>query len=100
MNSKYSKRLAILFITQYFGQGKHIIAFPIVSPDSTTETLDAVNIVAFSSKPELEGTKYDGPWMRPVAQSSLLHEFYGWEPELQALLEVSVEESKSAALLH
>lgn len=59
-------------------------------PDSKSAKPDAINLVAFSSRPEKEGTKYDGPWMHPVTQAALLDEFCDWEPEVNNLLKVSL----------
>ena len=58
---------------QYLGQSKHLIAFPI-----STVPGKMVNMVAFVSDPSKEGTKIEGPWMRPAEQNVLLEEFQDW----------------------
>lgn len=50
-----------------------------------------VNLVAFVSEPDLEGTQISGAWVRPGSASDLLSTFESgsWEDEVQALIGVS-----------
>lgn len=47
-----------------------------------------INTVALVSKPELNGTIYDGPLVEAVSRDELLNNFFGWEPQVQTLLNV------------
>lgn len=49
-----------------------------------------INLVAFTSRHELEGTKFNGPWVCPTEKQEFLAAFRNWEPEVQALLDVSI----------
>ena len=40
------------------------------------------------SKPELNGTIYDGPLVEDVSRAELVDNFVGWEPQVQTILEV------------
>jgi len=70
----------------YFGKSKHILTYPIMTPGAKGADADAINLVAFCSRPDLEGSKYEGPWMRPVERESLLDEFHDWDNEVTGLL--------------
>lgn len=48
-----------------------------------------INFVAFTAQHELEGTKFNGPWVCPTDRSDVADMFQGWEPEVQALFNVS-----------
>ncbi|KAH8109900.1 FAD/NAD-binding domain-containing protein [Phellopilus nigrolimitatus] len=81
----------------YFGKDKHVLAFPIVhsgpgvfAAGETTPT-PMVNLVAFVSEPEREGTRISGTWVRPAPAVDLLAAFEGWEDEVRALLELTEE---------
>lgn len=47
-----------------------------------------VNVVALASRPELEGTSYNGTWVVGCSKEELLQCFEGWEPEVMVMLEV------------
>lgn len=49
-----------------------------------------INLVAFTSRHELEGTKFTGPWVCPTEKEEFLAAFRDWEPEVQALLDVGI----------
>ncbi len=59
-----------------------------MTPGAKGADADAINLVAFCSWPDLEGSKYEGPWMRPVERESLLDEFQDWDNEVTGLLKV------------
>ena len=61
---------------------QHIIAYPLSHGKM-------VNLVAFTSRHELEGTNFNGPWVCPTEKKEFLSDFRNWEPEVQALLDVS-----------
>ena len=48
-----------------------------------------VNVVAFASRPKLEGTSYDGEWVVRCSKEELLKCYDGWEPEVVDMLQVS-----------
>ena len=60
---------------------QYIIAYPI-----SRGTM--VNFVAFKSRHDLENSKYSGAWVCSSEKSELISIFRGWEPEVQALLDV------------
>ncbi|THH19975.1 hypothetical protein EW146_g1292 [Bondarzewia mesenterica] len=64
----------------YCGKNKHVVSYSIARGS-------VVNVVAFSSEPEKEGTPCDGPWVAPCAREELLACYAGWEPEVRELLE-------------
>lgn len=47
-----------------------------------------MNVVALASRPELEGTSYNGTWVVGCSKEELLQCFEGWEPEVMVMLEV------------
>jgi salicylate hydroxylase len=47
-----------------------------------------VNVVAFASQPEKEGTPFDGEWVAEVPKEELLDCYADWEPEVGRLLNV------------
>lgn len=49
-----------------------------------------VNVVAFVSQPEKEGSFYDKPWVHDANKDTLYAEYEGWEDEVQQLLQVCV----------
>ncbi|KZT01928.1 FAD/NAD(P)-binding domain-containing protein [Laetiporus sulphureus 93-53] len=63
----------------YFGKDKHLLTFPVSQGR-------VINVVAFFSQPELEGTAYDGPWVRQVTKDELLADFASWESQVRSLL--------------
>ncbi|PCH43450.1 FAD/NAD(P)-binding domain-containing protein, partial [Wolfiporia cocos MD-104 SS10] len=46
-----------------------------------------VNVVAFASRPEQEGSKYEDPWVTECTKHEVLDCYDGWEPEVGELLE-------------
>ena len=78
-------------IYQYFGKNKHIIAFPIdhvtfVSGVKARKPM--INIVAFTSEPDKEGSQISDAWVREARPEELLDKFRNWNSEVLALLEV------------
>ncbi|KAF8586521.1 FAD/NAD-binding domain-containing protein [Ramaria rubella] len=63
----------------YCGTNKHIVSY-LISQGSV------VNVVAFTSQPEKEGTSFEGPWMTEVPTRELLDCYENWEPEVISLL--------------
>ncbi|PAV19849.1 FAD NAD(P)-binding domain-containing [Pyrrhoderma noxium] len=64
----------------YGGKDKHIVVFPISQGQQ-------VNVVAFVSQPEKEGSFYDKPWVHDANKDTLYAEYEGWEDEVQQLLQ-------------
>ena len=62
---------------------KHLIVFPIAKGQ-------LINVVAFCSWPDKEGTVYEGKIVEERAQEELLKQYEGWEDEVQQLLQVSI----------
>lgn len=60
---------------------QYIVAYPI-----SRGTM--INFVAFKSQHDLENSKHDGPWVCSSEKSEFMTIFRGWEPEVQALLDV------------
>lgn len=60
-----------------------MVAFPISNLNRKF-----VNIVAFVTKPEGEGTKYEGEWMRESSKQEVQEAYAGWEPLVMQLIEV------------
>ena len=60
---------------------QYIIAYPI-----SRGTM--VNFVAFKSQHDLENSKFNGEWVCLSEKSELIITFGGWEPEVQALVDV------------
>lgn len=58
-----------------------MVAFPIANRKF-------VNIVAFVTTPEGEGTKYEGEWMREASKQEVMDAYAGWEPLVMQLIEV------------
>ena len=77
---------------------------PASSPDVTSErepetkpkAIPMVNLVAFTSSPDREGTRIEGAWVRPAPHANLLQEFEGWEGEVRALLELVAGEGSGS----
>ncbi|KLO14906.1 FAD/NAD(P)-binding domain-containing protein [Schizopora paradoxa] len=70
----------------YFGKSKHVLTYPIMTPNAKDGNADVVNMVAFCSRLDLEGSEYEGPWMRSVGREVLLNEFRDWNNEITGLL--------------
>jgi hypothetical protein len=49
-----------------------------------------VNVGAFHAREELAGTPFPGAWVTNVEKDELLAAHAHWEPELQAILQVSI----------
>ncbi|KDQ56872.1 hypothetical protein JAAARDRAFT_36352 [Jaapia argillacea MUCL 33604] len=80
LEAKWPKHQAFNFAMNYMGQDRHIVVYPISRGQ-------IINVVAFCSKPHLEGTTFDGPSVVNVTKAEMLAEFSNWEPEVQALLD-------------
>ncbi|CCL98472.1 uncharacterized protein FIBRA_00470 [Fibroporia radiculosa] len=74
-----------------FGKDKHLVIYP-VSKGSL------LNVVAFSTNPENEGTFVPQPWVKMSSKEQLLAEYQGWDPETQALLNCA--DNVSTWILH
>lgn len=50
-----------------------------------------INLAIFRARYDLENTPAppDGAWVKEVSRAEMAHEFAQWEPEVQALLDVS-----------
>jgi salicylate hydroxylase len=62
---------------------KYIIAYPISCGKM-------INFVAFKMQHDLEYTKFNDPWVGLADNAEFLAMFKHWEPEVQALLDVSL----------
>lgn len=62
---------------------QHVIAYPISRGK-------LINFVAFISRHDKENTKFDGPWVAQADQGEFAGRFSRWEPEVQALVNVSL----------
>lgn len=63
----------------YLGKNKHLVVFPISRGK-------LINVVAFFSRPDQEGTQYEGPTVTNVTQEELLSAFEDFEQPAQDLL--------------
>ncbi|KAH8111735.1 hypothetical protein DFH11DRAFT_575240 [Phellopilus nigrolimitatus] len=63
---------------KYMGKNKHIIAFPISRGR-------LINVVAFCSWFEKEGTIFEGKTVEERSKAELLEQYKGWEDEVQQL---------------
>lgn len=59
-----------------------------------------INVGAFHAKPHLEGTTFPGLWVETIANDELLAAHEGWEPELQAILQVGLHCHSYRRLAH
>lgn len=48
-----------------------------------------INVIAFTSQPEKEGTPFDEPWVVDCSKEEVLDCYSGWEPEVDSLLKAS-----------
>lgn len=64
---------------QYLGKNGFVIAYPISQGR-------AINFVAFVMRHDLEGTKFNGPWMSATDVSAFASNFQTWEPEVLMLI--------------
>ncbi|KAL5499135.1 hypothetical protein ACEPAH_1653 [Sanghuangporus vaninii] len=62
----------------YTGKNKHVIVYPVTKGK-------LINVVAFVSQPEREGTLYNDPWVTSREKSEVVAAFKGWETEVQQL---------------
>ncbi|CCM05444.1 uncharacterized protein FIBRA_07663 [Fibroporia radiculosa] len=76
----------------YCGKGKAGLSHPCA-------TGSVVNVVAFVSQLEKEGTPYGGPWVEDCSKQELLDCYAGWEPEVAELLE-QIQEPTRWAIHH
>ena len=60
---------------------QHLIVYPI-------SLGKLINVVAFCSWPDKEGTKWEGKTVEECTQAELFAQYEGWEPEVQHLLQV------------
>ncbi|KAI0930204.1 hypothetical protein AcV5_006981 [Taiwanofungus camphoratus] len=65
----------------YCGKNKHVVSYSISRGS-------IVNVVAFASDPEKEGSVFNDPWVADCTQPELLDCYAGWEPEVVELLKV------------
>ncbi|KAH9929152.1 FAD/NAD(P)-binding domain-containing protein [Fomitopsis serialis] len=62
-----------------FGKNKHLVLYPLTR-------VNAINVVAFVSQPELEETIYEGPWVRSASREEVTSHYANWEPEVRSML--------------
>ncbi|KAI5118815.1 hypothetical protein M0805_000203 [Coniferiporia weirii] len=73
----------------YMGKNKHIIVFPISRGR-------LINVVAFCSWPEKDGTIFEGKIVEECDKEELLKQYTGWEEEVQQLLQCIEKPSRWA----
>ena len=78
----------LYYLTRTERNSWHIIAFPI-------KKRGVINIVAFCSWPEKEGTPLEGKISGEASQEEVLEQFTGWEDEAQQILQVGRPQSRS-----
>ncbi|KAH9479171.1 FAD-dependent monooxygenase str9 [Psilocybe cubensis] len=66
--------------TQYLGKNGYIIAYPISHGKM-------INFVAFKSQHDMEGSKFNGPWVCVTDKAEFASWYRDWEPEVQALVD-------------
>ncbi|KAH8111716.1 FAD/NAD-binding domain-containing protein [Phellopilus nigrolimitatus] len=64
----------------YMGKNKHLIVFPLSQGR-------LINVVAFCSWPEKEGTIFEGKTVEERSKAELLEQYVGWEEEVQQVLQ-------------
>ncbi|KAL5522589.1 hypothetical protein ACEPAG_8606 [Sanghuangporus baumii] len=64
----------------YTGKNKHVIVYPVTKGK-------IINVVAFVSQPEREGTSYNNPWVTSREKSEVIAAYEGWEAEVQQLVQ-------------
>lgn len=47
-----------------------------------------INFAAFYHQPDKVGTVFEGPWVAHVSKEELQEAYEGWEPSVQAWLQV------------
>lgn len=80
LRSRQSDHRALTQPMMYLGKNAYIIAYPICQGK-------VINFVAFTSRHDLENSKFNGPWSCLCDKSEFVSVFRGWEPEVQALLD-------------
>ncbi|RXW17572.1 hypothetical protein EST38_g8284 [Candolleomyces aberdarensis] len=80
LSARYPGHRVFTQPTQYLGKDGYVIAYPIAKGKF-------INFVAFKSRHDLEGTKFNGPWVSPSDSSEVTSMFRTWEPEVQALMD-------------
>ncbi|EJC97543.1 FAD/NAD-binding domain-containing protein [Fomitiporia mediterranea MF3/22] len=86
VNPKHS---AIFTPQNYMGKDKHIIVFPISKGR-------LINVVAFCSWPNNDGSVFDGKIVEECSQMELLEQYRGWEDEVPQLLKCIQKPSRWA----
>ncbi|KAH8105384.1 hypothetical protein BXZ70DRAFT_1004888 [Cristinia sonorae] len=87
LENAYPNHHSLNVPTLYVGKNKYIITYPISGGR-------LINTVALVSKPELNGTIYDGPLVEDVSSEELMDNFVGWEPQVQSLLKLMKKPSR------
>ena len=81
---KWSKSPDVVtFLPSLISYFQYVIAYPISKGKM-------VNFVAFKSHHDLENTRFNGPWVCPTDSAEFSATFRTWEPEVQALVDVSI----------
>ncbi|KAI0919700.1 hypothetical protein AcW1_003116 [Taiwanofungus camphoratus] len=75
----YPENLALTKPMMCFGKNKHLIIYPVSRGR-------VINIVAFVSEPEREGTVYDSVWARKATKEEFIDKFSPVEPDVKNLL--------------
>ncbi|KAF8900762.1 hypothetical protein CPB84DRAFT_1847209 [Gymnopilus junonius] len=71
----------------YWGKCKHIVAYPISGGRS-------INTVFFTFDPSKKGETCEGPSVKSCTREEMLSMFYGWEREVQALIQCAENPTK------
>ncbi|TEB28869.1 salicylate hydroxylase [Coprinellus micaceus] len=80
LNARHPGHRVFTQPTQYLGKNGYVIAYPIAKGK-------LINFVAFTARHDLEGTKFNGPWVSPVDSSEVTEMYRSWEPEVKALMD-------------
>ncbi|KAI0062891.1 FAD/NAD(P)-binding domain-containing protein [Artomyces pyxidatus] len=73
----------------YCGKNKHVVSYSISQGT-------VVNVIAFASDTNQEGSHYSDPWVKDCTQQELLGCYSGWEPEVEQLLRCITHPTKWA----
>ena len=73
----------VTFLPSLISYFQYVIAYPISKGKM-------VNFVAFKSHHDLENTRFNGPWVCATDSAEFSATFRTWEPEVQALVDVSI----------
>ncbi|KZT13311.1 FAD/NAD(P)-binding domain-containing protein [Laetiporus sulphureus 93-53] len=80
---------ALRYTLCYSGKSKHVVSYPVSHGSFIT-------FIGFKTRPEAEGTTYEGKWVQSVPKQELLDLLTDWEREVQEMLECVEDPSRWA----